>query len=104
MAAAHRRLHRHTTIGIDAARIGAHAPRAAAKHPPQRRLRAPGEQVPQDDVDASDCLRERALLARLQRQHGRRGPEMIEHLGRMRHRAPDQHRRQRLVDQTGAVR
>ena len=39
----------------------------------------------------------------LQRQHRRRSAEMIEHLGRMHHRAPDQHWRQRLVDQAGAV-
>jgi hypothetical protein len=62
MAAANRRLRsRHTAVRIDAARIDAHAPRAA-EHPPQRRLRAAGEQVPQGDIDARDGLRERALL------------------------------------------
>jgi hypothetical protein len=76
------------------------AGRGAAEHPPQRRLRAPGEHIPQRDIDAGDALRERTSFAGLQRQHRGRGAEMLEHVGRMRHRAPDQHRRQHFVDQS----
>ena len=62
------------TIGIEAARIDAHARRRAAQQAPQRLLRAARLQIPQRDVDAGDRLRERPRFAGLQREHRGRLP------------------------------
>ena len=88
---------------VDSAGIDLDLTALPAEQLPQCRLAPPRVKVPDREVDARDCLRERARLARLQREYRGILRQLVEdRLGLAGHK-PDDCRRQYFVDEPGAV-